>query len=151
VVKALTYQHQRVIVDLPRHDPNTISRVLALADEVLLVTDLSLPGARDAVRLLGLVRQATSYAHVRVIGSGVRHQSKSAALTPSEFRKAAGVNFEIAIAHDPEAANEAARTGKPIAKVAPRGPMGKTLRNLATMIEPSDQRERKRRLLFWKN
>lgn len=151
VVKALSYQHQRVVVDLPRHDPHTISRVLAMADEVLLVTDLSLPGARDAVRLLGLVRQATTYAHVRVIGSGSRQNSKSTALTPSEFRKAAGLNFEIAIAHDAEAANEAARTGKPIAKVAPRGPASKTLRNLATTLEPSDQRERKRRLLFWKN
>lgn len=150
LIKALSQQHERVIVDLPRHDPETMSRVLVLADEILLVTDLSLAGARDAVRLLGLARKVSNYARVRVIGGGARDQGKENALSPSEFRKAAGISFEIALAHDAAAASEAARSGRPIAKVSPRGALGKTLRGLVNMVEPADQRARKRRLLFWK-
>jgi MinD-like ATPase involved in chromosome partitioning or flagellar assembly len=151
LVRALSHRHDRVVVDLPRSDPQTMPKVLALADEIVLVTDLSLPGARDAVRLMALVRKATSYARVRVVGGGARDNGKNSALTPSEFRKAAGLAFEIAIAHDPEAANEAARTGRPIPRVAPRSALSRTLRSLVQVLEPSEQRERKRRLLFWKH
>jgi Flp pilus assembly CpaE family ATPase len=150
LVRALSQRHERVVVDLPRSDPQTMPKVLALADEIVLVTDLSLAGARDAVRLMALVRKATSYARVRVVGGGARDNGKNSALTPSEFRKAAGLAFEMAMAHDPEAANEAARSGRPIPKVAPRSALSKTLRSLAQALEPSEQRERKRRLLFWK-
>jgi MinD-like ATPase involved in chromosome partitioning or flagellar assembly len=151
LVRALSQRHERVVVDLPRSDPQTMPKVLALADEIVLVTDLSLAGARDAVRLMALVRKATSYARVRVVGGGARDNGKNSALTPSEFRKAAGLVFEMAMAHDPEAANEAARSGRPIPKVAPRSALSKTLRSLAQALEPSEQRERKRRLLFWKH
>jgi pilus assembly protein CpaE len=150
LIKTLSQRHDRVVVDLPRQDPEAMQRVLSLADEIVLVTDLSLPGARDAVRLMGLVRKATSYARVRLIGGGGRDNGKNSALTPSEFRKASGIAFEIAMAHDPDAASEAARTGKPIAKVAPRSAVSKTLRALAQSLEPAEQRERKSRLLFWK-
>ena len=151
LVRALSQRHERVVVDLPRSDPQTMPKVLALADEIVLVTDLSLAGARDAVRLMALVRKATSYARVRVVGGGARDNGKNSALTPSEFRKAAGLAFEMAMAHSPEAANEAARSGRPIPKVAPRSALSKTLRSLAQALEPSEQRERKRRLLFWKH
>jgi MinD-like ATPase involved in chromosome partitioning or flagellar assembly len=151
LVRALSQRHERVVVDLPRSDPQTMPKVLALADEIVLVTDLSLAGARDAVRLMAMVRKATSYARVRVVGGGARDNGKNSALTPSEFRKAAGLAFEMAMAHDPEAANEAARSGRPIPKVAPRSALSKTLRGLAQALEPSEQRERKRRLLFWKH
>jgi MinD-like ATPase involved in chromosome partitioning or flagellar assembly len=151
LIRTLSQKHERVVVDLPRQDPEAMLRVLALADEIVLVTDLSLAGARDAVRLMGLVRKATSYARVRLVGGGARDNGKVSALTPSEFRKAAGLAFELAMAHDPESASEAARTGKPIAKVAPRSALSKTLRNLVQSLEPAEQRERKRRLLFWKH
>jgi MinD-like ATPase involved in chromosome partitioning or flagellar assembly len=151
LIRTLSQRHERVVIDLPRQDPEAMLRVLSLADEIVLVTDLSLAGARDAVRLMGLVRKATSYARVRLVGAGARDNGKTAALTPSEFRKAAGLAFELAIAHDPESASEAARTGKPIAKIAPRSALSKTLRTLMQSLEPAEQRERKRRLLFWKH
>lgn len=147
----LANRYQRVVVDLPRGEPEGLMRVLSLADEIILVTDLSLPGARDAVRLLTLVRKASAYAHVRIVGGCARDASKAPALSPSEFRRAVGTAFEISIAYDPEAASDAARSGRPIAKVSPRSAVGKTLRSLVQSLEPVDQRERKRRLLFWKN
>lgn len=150
LVRSLAGRHQRVIVDLPRNDPEIMTRVLALSDEIILVTDLSLAGARDAMRLMALARAATVYARIRIVGGGGRDSGKSPILSPSEFRRAVGTPIDIAIAHDSETASDAARSGRPMPKVFPRSPASKALRNLAQSLESNEQREPKRKLLFWK-
>ena len=150
LIRSLTSRYERVVVDLPRAAPETMTPVFALSDEILLVTDLSLAGARDATRLMVLVRNATSYARVRIVGGGARDAGKSPILSPSEFRRAVGTAVEITIAHDGETASDAARSGRALPKVFPRSPASKALRNLAQSLGSGNQREQKRRLLWWK-
>ncbi len=150
LVRSLASRHDRVIVDLPRGDPDVMTRVLALSDEIILVTDLSLAGARDAMRLMALARAATVYARIRIVGGGGRDSGKSPILSPSEFRRAVGAPLDIAIAYDSETASDAARSGRPMPKVFPRSAASKALRNLAQSLESNEQREPRRKLLFWK-
>lgn len=150
LVRSLSARHERVVVDLPRSDPDVMLNVLALSDEIILVSDLSLAGARDAMRLMALVRKGTAYARMRIVGGGARDAGKSPILSPSEFRRAVGAPIDIAIAHDGETAMDAARSGRPLPKVFPRSTASKSLRNLAQSLEAHEQREPKRRLLFWK-
>lgn len=150
LVRGLSGRYERVIVDLPRSEPEIMTRVLALSDEIILVTDLSLAGARDTMRLMALVRAASTYARLRIVGGGARESGKSPILTPSEFRRAVGAPIDITIGHDVETASDAARSGRPIPKVFPRSPASKALRNLAQSLEVHEQREPKRKLLFWK-
>ncbi len=150
LIRSLSGRYERVVVDLPRGEPETMTRALSLSDEILLVTDLSLAGARDAMRLMMLVRSATSYARVRIVGGGARDAGKSPILSPSEFRRAVGAPVEIAIPYDGETASDAARSGRAMPKVFPRSSASKALRNLAQSLESHEQPEQKRRLLWWK-
>lgn len=150
LVRSLAGRHERIVVDLPRHDLDAMTRILALADETILVTDLSLAGARDTMRLMALARAANVYSRLRIVGGGAREPGKSPILSPSEFRRAVGAPIDIAIAHDSETASDAARSGRPMPKVFPRSPASKSLRNLVQSLESSEQREPRRKLLFWK-
>ncbi len=150
LVRNLIARHERVVVDLPRHDLEALTRVLALSDETILVSDLSLAGARDTMRLMALARAANIYSRLRIVGGGGRDTGKSPILSPSEFRRAVGAPIDITIGHDAETASDAARSGRPIPKVFPRSAASKALRNLVQSLESSEQREPKRRLLFWK-
>ena len=100
--------------------------------------------------LYQLARTASAYSRLRIVGGGGRDAGKSPILSPSEFRRAVGAAIDITIAHDTETASDAARSGRALPKVFPRSPASKALRNLAHSLEAHEQREAKRKLLFWK-
>jgi pilus assembly protein CpaE len=150
LVEALRNQYERVVVDLPRGHQGWQTRVLARADEVLLVTDLSLAGARDTMRLLAFARHCSSSSRIRIVVGGAR-QPQNEMLDLAEFRRAVGAPVELNIPFDAAAAMAAGRRGQPLPKAGPRTPSGKAYRTLLTALEgAAEDPGRGRRLMPWR-
>ena len=124
--------------------------ILAKADEVVLVTDQSLAGARDTMRLLAFARHCSASSRIRIIGGGAR-QPPPDMLDINEFRRTVGAPLETSIPFDPRAAMDAGRLGRPLPKAAARSPASKAYRGLLTALEgAAEGKDRGRWALPWR-
>lgn len=119
-----------VVVDLPRHLVPAASLTLSVMDAITIVTDLSLAGLRDTVRLrTGLSRLAPD-AMITVVANRTGLE-KSGELSAAEFERGLGAKIDFQLPEDPKAA-KAALDGKPLATVLSAG---KSAAQLAGLIQ----------------
>ncbi|MEO8558756.1 MAG: hypothetical protein ABI439_06810, partial [Rhodospirillales bacterium] len=149
LIDSLRGRYERVVIDLPRGNPAWQGPILAKADEVVLVTDLSLAGARDAIRLLAFARHCSASSRIRILGGGAR-QPQNDMLDINEFRRSVGAPVTASIPFDPRAAMDAGRSGRPLPKAASRSPASKAYRALLTALEGAEAKERGRWSLPWR-
>ena len=130
--EALGRAHDLLVVDLPRPAFGVRHRVLRAATRIVLVSELSLPGLRDSIRLLGGIEEAAPDTPVTLLanhgGGGMQ------AMGLPEFQKAVGRKVDLLIPEDAKAFNKAANTGKPLVQSAPRSKAAKALRRVADMV-----------------
>src|SRR5262249_40823280 len=67
-----------VVADVPRGDPVIQRQVIEASTDILLITDLSLPGVRDAMRLQQLVHDLAPSVRLHLATSGVVDARRSA-------------------------------------------------------------------------
>jgi pilus assembly protein CpaE len=150
LIESLRRQFERVVIDMPRGNLAWQSMILSKADEVVLVTDLSLAGARDTMRLLAFARHCSTSSRIRVLVGGAR-QPQNDMLDINEFRRTVGAPVEASIPFDPRAAIDAGRLGRPLPKAAARSPASKAYRGLLTALEGAAQgKDRGRWSLPWR-
>ncbi len=118
-----------LVIDLPRRSYALRHQVLKTATHVLLVTELSLSGLRDTIRLLGNVEEAGSKAKIMVIAN--RGGGDQQAMRLPDFQKALGRKVDLLVPDEPKAFNEAANSGKPLVHAAPRSKASRVLQKLA--------------------
>jgi pilus assembly protein CpaE len=120
-----------VVVDLPR-TPSTCSHyVLQTATELVLVTDLSLAGMRDTMRLAGLMPGTNASCHLSVVANRVG-EHKQGEMPRAEFEKGIGRKVEFLLPFDPRTVAAATNFGQPVA--AGKGPVAMGLRDIAERI-----------------
>ena len=121
-----------LVIDLPRSTVTFQRPLLAQMSNVLLVSDLSLSGMRDTVRLKNLVHQVSDQVSTEIIV--VQSQDKRATIERGDFER--GIEGKIAhfIPFDARAAADAANNGKPIPSAGGRKPLLKVFKDLATNI-----------------
>ena len=119
-----------VIADLPRCVAVAVPGIMAAADTVLVVTDLTLAGMRDGLRMLDFIKVQKPDVDVRLIvnRSG---QSKKAEMPPADFERSVEVRVALMLPFDPVAAAKSARLGRPLAAVAGKSKFIKDLRQLS--------------------
>lgn len=117
---------QQVVVDMPRHLLPAHRPVLGSADQIVLVSDLSLAGIRDTVRLMASIKVLGGPACQVVIGGGRKPQ-----LDRATFER--GIQGKIAhlVPEDGKAVAAAANQGKAVAALSPQAPSVKAMRPLA--------------------
>ncbi|MDJ0629614.1 MAG: AAA family ATPase [Rhodobacter sp.] len=134
LLSELRLAYDYVVLDLPRALVNWIEPLLARADEMLIVTDTSVPSIRQARRLIDLYTQE----HVRLPISVVVSMEKQP-FSRSESLKEATNFLERPLEHwlprDDARAKKAADSGQPILEVSRRSPIAKPLSKLAARIE----------------
>ena len=121
-----------IVVDLPRPAFGMRQSALRAATHIILVTELSLPGLRDTIRLLGNVEEAAKGTPIIVVanhGGGTQQ-----AMRMPDFQKALGRKVDILIPDEPKSFNEAANTGKPLVHSAPRSKAAKSFLDIAEKI-----------------
>lgn len=143
----LARQADCVVVDVPRSSPAARARVLANATEVIAVTDLSLAGLRDAIRLQGQVQMLAPLARLVFVANQV--SGHDGGVPRQEFERALGRKLDFLVPADPKAAANAANSGKPIAAVAPGSKVLQPLKAIVSGLCESgagEDRKPKRRL-----
>jgi pilus assembly protein CpaE len=113
----LANDFDQLVIDLPRSLDDGSRHVISNVDSFLLVTDLSLAGLRDALRIMDLVKRIGSKASPILVASqvGAPHRGE---ISQREFERGLGQNLDHVITYDPKAAVAMARHGKAMPAVA---------------------------------
>ncbi|WP_448206884.1 AAA family ATPase [Azospirillum sp. sgz302134] len=129
---------QVVVVDLPRHLLPVHRPVLGSADQVILVSDFSLAGIRDTVRLMS---------SIKVLGGPACHVVAGGPRSPQVDRATfeRGIQGTIAqvIPQDDKVMATAANQGKAVAGMAPQAASVKAMRALAMVMADAQPPARK--------
>lgn len=130
LIKTLKSMFDYIVVDLPRALVSWIEPVLAETDQLMIVTDMSVPSVRASRKLMDFVLAENAQLPIEII---VNHEKKPMILRDHhrEAAKALDVKFQHWIAHDPKAAREAVDLGKPLSEVAHRSEIAKSITALA--------------------
>ena len=138
------------MVDLPRHAAHTFAAAFQDADEIVVVSDLTLVGVRDTARLLAMAGDAAPEAEIRVAVN--RAGGRDGQITRREFERGIERPIDFAIPADAKLAANAANAGRLLAEISPRARMLKPVRSLAETVappDPADTAAPKRRFRLW--
>jgi pilus assembly protein CpaE len=138
-----------VIVDLPRNAPGARAVVLAAATEIIIVTDLTLAGLRDAIRLHTMVQQVAPSARVLFVAN--RDGGREGTVSKAEFEKALGKSIEFILPEDAKANQTAANAGKPVTAAAANSKVSGALKQIAKSITAADgsSKGKSQKKSFW--
>ncbi len=132
-----------IIVDLPRSALSVRQRIFETATDILLVTELTLPGLRDAMRILTSIDDVASSVPVTVIAN--RAGRAQQAMSTKDFQKALGHKVDFLIPQDEKAFKQAANIGKPLVQTDSRGKASKVFQALAAKLgrDPQPSQDKK--------
>ena len=103
--------------------------VLRLADELIIVSDTSVPSVRHCRRLIEFVASDNSELKIRVV---INREARSLfSKEQKAIQKALDRKLDHWLPLDIRAAKACADHGKPLASVAPRSSLGKAISKLA--------------------
>ncbi len=126
-----------IIADVPRGDPVIQRQVLEASSDILLITDLSLPGVRDAMRLQQMVHEVAPGAELRIATSGAVDARRSA-VKVADVERTLKRKVDCQIPADAAAALSAINFGKPLSEAAPSSGIVKALRPLVAGLDSPD-------------
>ncbi len=129
--------HEVIVVDLPRSALAVRQRVFETATNVLLVTELTLPGLRDTMRILSSIEEVASGTPVTVVAN--RAGGAQQAMSPKDFQKALGHKVDFLIPQDEKAFKQGANNGKPLVQTDARGKASKAIRAIAAKLGKNSQ------------
>jgi pilus assembly protein CpaE len=126
-----------IVADVPRGDPVIQRQVIEASTDIVLVTDLSLPGVRDAMRLQQLAHDTSPQAQLHLVTSGTLDPRRSA-VKVADLERTLKRKVDCQIPADVPSALSAVNVGKPLAEAAPNSPIVKALRPLVSALDRSD-------------
>lgn len=130
ILDTLRDSQDYIVVDLPRALVGWIEPIIERADELMIVTDISVSSIRHCRRLIEFITQDNPALPVEIV---VNHQRRP--LIQSRLqREAAKVldrRLDHWLPHDPRSAAAAADRGQPLSRAAPRSALGKAMTRLA--------------------
>jgi pilus assembly protein CpaE len=148
LIDELARQADCLIVDVPRSFAAARARVLASATKVLVVTDLSLAGLRDAIRIQGQIQMLAPQAQLIYVAN--HSGGREGGVPRAEFERALGHKLDFLVPDDPKAAATAGNSGKPIVAVAPNSKVAAPLKTIvAGFCETAAADAKKARRRLW--
>ena len=128
LLRRLKGDFDALVVDLPRAMGQAMP-VIGEADTLVVVSDLTLAGARDSLRLLELAAGVAPGARVRIAINRVRGGARLE-LELRQFERVLGRKVDARLPFDPKAAAQSANAGKTIVETSRRGRLGRALGEL---------------------
>jgi pilus assembly protein CpaE len=110
----INHAFEATVVDLPRHMLVQFPHMVAEANAVVLVTELTLAGARDAIRLIAALKQSAPSARVIVVAN--KMPTTPGEITRKDFENSIERPIDVVIPFDPKTAVKAAKLGKTLAE-----------------------------------
>ena len=147
VVRFLRAQYDYVIMDTPKSFHPASIGVLEEADDIYLLTNPTLPGVRNLVRSLPLIRQIVGPERVPDIRLVVNRYQPGSLISLKEIEDTVGLEVVHWIRNDFEAVMGGINEGKP-AVLRGASPYAKGVRTLAGIITGTPIHEENRKGLF---
>jgi pilus assembly protein CpaE len=122
-----------VVVDLPRLMAAGQREIIHAAEQVVLVTDLSLVALRDTLRIKRLVEGCGPGRRITVVANRVGARG-DAQLSLNDYEKGLNAKVDFAVPSEEKIAAKAANIGQPIVKMAKRSKAGRVLLTLADAL-----------------
>ena len=119
-----------VIVDFPRAVVTANAYILSAASAVAVVSDASLAGMRDTLRLVAFTKRVAPAAAVKVVVNRFG-AAKKGELSKEDFERGAGLKIDHLIPQEAGVAAISAGAGKPLVEVAKRSQLVTVLRKLS--------------------
>jgi pilus assembly protein CpaE len=130
LIKPVRGDFDFILVDLPRHALAAQKRLLAEADQIVIVCDFTLPSLRDARRVMQFIKaqrpELLPHLIVNHAGTGAH-----AMIDQPTFEKNIEAKVDTLIQEDAKTARQAANLGKAVVEVAPDSAFAKSLMALA--------------------
>ncbi len=111
-----------VVVDLPRNITPSSHQILENATDMVLVTDLSLAGMRDTMRIVGMLPSLNASCNIVIVANRAG-EHKQGEMPRSEFEKGIGRKIDFILPFDAKTVATATNFGQPVA--AGKGPVAK--------------------------
>ncbi|MGH6621252.1 MAG: AAA family ATPase [Alphaproteobacteria bacterium] len=144
LMSALRANFSSLVFDMPKNVAISHPTLIQESASVLLVTDFSLAGMRDVLRMKSFVKDFCPNTKTEIVAVGAK--DKNGALTQRDFEKGIEGKVDYVIPYDPKLAAEAANGGKAISAMAGGGKtVGKTLTTIADAIVGDLQKVEKKR------
>lgn len=143
LLKEMKTNFDVIIIDLPRSMLATQKRLLTLAADIFLVSDLSLAGIRDTVRIKSALNTLSCTGRIITVGARAS-ATGSGQITRAVFEKGIKGALDILVPEDSASLTAACNSGKSLVAVAPRAPIVKPLREIALKlanVEESDKQK----------
>lgn len=140
MVMELRRNFECIVLDIPRALVMRYREVLADSAAVAVVTDFSLAGMRDTVRLRSLIRGAAPRAKLSIIVNRTRPEDGSD-VPRKAFEEAIEAPVNEIVPYDRKALALANRSGKPVPAVMKNGAITKACREVSKMlsgVEPAE-------------
>jgi pilus assembly protein CpaE len=123
------------VIDLPRNMLINFPHLLADVNVVVVVTELTLAGARDAIRLLSWLKTNAKHADTIVVANKV--QAGVGEISKSDFEASIERKLNYTIPYDIKAAANAAKLGQTFVAANRTSKAGGVLRDLGAAIVAS--------------
>ena len=133
LINELAGSFEALVVDVPRHLAVQNPQMLNESTHVFLVTDLTLAGTRDTIRMLAFLKANAPNADVTVVANRVG-ASADLEVSRKDFEVSIERPVQVVIPQDIKSAIESSKLGRPFIEVAKTGKSGVALRELARRI-----------------
>jgi pilus assembly protein CpaE len=133
LLKEMKSNFDVIVIDLPRFMLAAQKRLLVAANEIVIVSDVTLAGIRDTLRIKSALTNLGCLGRVSVVTSRT-NASGAGHVDPSVFEKGIQGKITATIGEDGASLMAASNTGKALGACAPRAPITKAIRELAVML-----------------
>lgn len=133
LMKELGSGFDQILVDLPRGLIGAYRPLVEKADKIVLVTDLTLAGIRDTVRILHMLENAGKKDVVTLVASRLGSDRKAQVGKP-QFEKGVKHKINLIVPEDFKNISASANAGRSVLAMAKTSPSAKALRELAKSI-----------------
>lgn len=131
LIRELRNRYRYVLVDLPRSVSPCWQLVLRSASSLVVVSDLSLAGMRDTLRIMALMPSSNAGCRLTVVANRVG-EHRQGEIARAEFEKGIGRPIDALVPFDASTVAAAANAGRPL--VGTRGPVAKALDGVTERI-----------------
>lgn len=123
---------EMTVIDMPRNILINFPHLLSDVNVMVLTTEFTLAGARDAIRILSWLK--THASHVQPLVVANRVQSGSQEISKSEFEASIETAVDIVLPFDAKAATNAAKLGRPLIEANSSSKVASGIKDLAKRI-----------------
>lgn len=123
---------EMTVIDMPRNMLINFPHLLADVNVVILATELTLAGARDAIRLLSWLKSNAAHARPIIVANKV--QPSATEISKADFEASIERKINFMIPYDIKAASNAAKLGQTFVAANRASKAGGVLRDVAQAI-----------------